>query len=101
MSGHVVASVVTKPIIVEFLTNEDVKPAEFLLELRAEFDYGTLPRIRVYKYSKSFKEGRTEVENERRLYLLQGMLWQVFFGTLKDSHRFSDDTKKHQRMLLF
>jgi hypothetical protein len=32
---------------------------------------------------KSFEEGRTEVENVRRLHFLQGNLWPASFGNLK------------------
>jgi hypothetical protein len=55
-----------------------VKPADILNRLRAQFDDETLSRTHVYDCSKSFKEGKTEVENMRKLYLLQRKLWAVF-----------------------
>jgi len=58
----VVPSAVAHCIIVKFLTNENVKPAEILMRLRAQFGDETLSRIQVYDWSKSFKEGRREVE---------------------------------------
>jgi hypothetical protein len=39
---------------------------------RAQFGDETLSRTQVYDLGESFKEGRTEVENMRKLHLLQG-----------------------------
>jgi hypothetical protein len=63
MSEQVVPSAVAQRIIVTFLTNENVKPADILKRLRAQFGDETLSRTQVYDWSKSFEEGRTEVEN--------------------------------------
>jgi len=52
--------------------------AEILKRLRAELGYETLLRAQMYDWSKSFKEGRTEVGNMRRLCFLQGKLWPAF-----------------------
>jgi len=52
-----------KPLIVKFLTNGNVKPAEMLTRLGVQFGEETLLRTPVYDCSKSFEEGRTEVEN--------------------------------------
>jgi hypothetical protein len=60
-----------------------MKPAEILTRLRTQFDYETLSRIQVYDWSKSFKEGQTEVENMQRLHLLEGKLRPVHFENLK------------------
>jgi len=49
--------------IVTFLTNENVKPAETLITLRAQFGDETLSGTQVYYWSKLLKEGRTESEN--------------------------------------
>jgi hypothetical protein len=70
-------------IIVKFLTNQNVKPAEILMRIRAQFDNETLPRTQLYDWSKSFKEGRTEVGNMVSLHLQQGKTWPAFFGTIK------------------
>lgn len=64
MNEQVVPSAVVHRTIVKFLTNENVKPAEILMRLRAQ----------------SFKECRTEVEIMRRLRLLQGKLRPTSFG---------------------
>jgi hypothetical protein len=40
----------------------------------------------VYDWSNLVKEGRTVVENLRRLRLLQGTLWPVIFGIVKVSY---------------
>jgi hypothetical protein len=40
------------------------------MRFRAYFGEETLSRTHVYDWNKLFKEGRTEVENIRRLYLL-------------------------------
>jgi hypothetical protein len=77
--SKLVPSVVAQRIVVKFLTNENVKSAEILKSLREQFDDETLSRIEVYDWSKSFKEGRTEIENLRRLHPLQGNLWQNDF----------------------
>jgi len=57
-----------------------MKPAEILMRLRAQFGDGMCSRTQVYNWSKSFKEGQTEVENIQRCHLLQGKLWQCFLG---------------------
>jgi hypothetical protein len=59
----VVPSAVAQRITVKFLFNENVKPAEILTRLRAQFGDETLSRSQKYDWSKLFKEGRTEVEN--------------------------------------
>jgi hypothetical protein len=82
----VVHSAVAKRIIVKCVTNEKVKPAEILKRFRAQFGNETFSRTQVYDCSKSFKEGRTKVENMGRLHLLQGKLWSAFFGNLKASY---------------
>jgi hypothetical protein len=40
-----------------------VKPAEILFILGTQLDYKMLSRFHVCDWSKSFKEGQTEVEN--------------------------------------
>jgi hypothetical protein len=85
MRAQVVPSVVAQRIIVKFLTNKNVKPAEILKRLREKFGNETLSRIRVYNWSKSFKKGRTEIENMRRLHHLQGKLRPAFLGTINAS----------------
>jgi hypothetical protein len=97
-----VPSCVAERIVVKFLTNENVKPAEILMRVGAQFGDEPLSRIQMYDLSKSFKEGRTEVESTRILRLLQGKLWPAVFGlSLRPFHRFSDRTTNHQRSLLF
>jgi hypothetical protein len=86
MSDRVVHSAVAQRIFVKFLTNGNVKPAEILMRLRSQFGDETLSRTPVYDWSKSFKESQTEVENVRRLTLLQGKIQSAFFGTLKASY---------------
>jgi hypothetical protein len=63
-----------------------VKLAEILRRLKTQFSDKTLLRNHVYDCTKSFKEGPTEVEHMRRLYLLQGKLWPAYFGDLKTSY---------------
>jgi hypothetical protein len=48
MSEKVVPSAFAQRIIVKFLANEIVKPADFLLRLRTQFDDKTLSRIQVH-----------------------------------------------------
>jgi len=57
----VVPWVVAELLIFKLLTNGNVKPAEILKRLRAEFGDETLSRIQIYNSSESFKEGRTQV----------------------------------------
>jgi len=61
MSEQVVPSAVAKRIIT-FLTNKNVKRTE-IWRFSAQFGDETLSRTQVYDWSKSFKDGRTEVEN--------------------------------------
>jgi len=63
MSEQVVPSGVVQHIIIIFLTNGNVKPAEILIRLRAQFSNEMLSRIQVYNWSKSFKEGQTEIKD--------------------------------------
>jgi hypothetical protein len=79
MNEQVVLSAVAQRNILEFLTNESVKLTEILMRLRAQFGDEILLGTEVYDWSKSFKEGRTEVENMRRLHRLWGKLWPTFF----------------------
>jgi hypothetical protein len=55
----VVPSAVEQRFIVKFLTNENVKPAEILKRLKAEFGDEKFSRTQMYDWSKSFKEGLT------------------------------------------
>jgi hypothetical protein len=71
---------------VKFQTNENLKPAEILMRLRAQFGDETLSRIQLYNWTDSFKRARREVENMRRLYLLQRKLSSALFGTRKASY---------------
>jgi hypothetical protein len=48
MSEQVVPSAVAQRIVVKFLTNENVKPAEILMRLRAQFGDETLSRTQMY-----------------------------------------------------
>jgi hypothetical protein len=72
MSGQVFPSAVVQHIVDKFLTNGKVKPDQILKRPRGQFDDETLSRTQAYGWSKSFKEGRTEVENMRKVCLLQG-----------------------------
>jgi len=78
LSGQMVPLAVAQRIMVKFLTNENVKPAVILKTLRAQFGDKTLSMTQMYDWSKSFKEGREEVENLWRLHLLQRNLLQFF-----------------------
>jgi hypothetical protein len=98
MSVQVIPSALAQSIIVKFLTKENVKPAEIPRRLRVQFDDETLSRIYMYDWSKSFEEGRTEVENMRKLYLLQSQHFLEISRRL--FNRFSDITTNHQRSLL-
>jgi hypothetical protein len=76
MREQVLYSAVAQQIILTFLAKETVKPAEILTRLRAQSSNETLLRTHLYDWNKSFKEGRTEVENILR-HLLQGKIWPV------------------------
>jgi len=98
----VVPSVVAQRIIVKFLTNKSVKPAEIQIRLRTQIGDETFSRTQVYDWSKSFKKGRTEVEKIRRLHLLQRKLWPVILKLLRHLiHRLSDIIMNHQHSLLY
>jgi hypothetical protein len=86
MSEQVVPSAVVQSITFKFLTNGNVKSAKILIRLRAQIGNETFSRTPVHDSRKSFKDGRTEVENTRRLHILQGKLWPPFSGR---SRRFS------------
>jgi hypothetical protein len=58
MSEQVGPSAIAQHIIVKFLTLENMKPAEILVRLRAQFGDETLSRTQVYDWSMSFKEAK-------------------------------------------
>jgi hypothetical protein len=87
MSEQSIPSAVAQRIIVKFVTNENVNPADILTRLNAHFGDETLSRTQMYDWSKSLKESRTEPN--RRLLILQGKLRPAFWGgggTLKASY---------------
>jgi hypothetical protein len=57
MSEQVDPSAAEQCIIIKFLTNENVRPAEILNRLRAHFGDETFSRTQVYDWNTSFKEG--------------------------------------------
>jgi hypothetical protein len=65
-----IPSAVVQCIVVKFISNKNVRPAEILVICGAQFDDEMLSRIQVYDWSKSFEEGWTKVENIQRLHLL-------------------------------
>jgi hypothetical protein len=71
MSEQVVPSAAGQHIIVKCLINENVKADEILMRLGTQLDDETLSRTQMHDWSKSRKEGRTEVENMRRLRFQQ------------------------------
>jgi len=90
-------------IIIKFLTNENVKSAEIVMRLRAQFGDGTLWRTRTYdprvgnlkKAEQRFKicEDYTFCTVSYGQCILE-ILWRLI-------HQFSDRTKNHQRRLIF
>jgi hypothetical protein len=63
MSKQVFPSAGTQRIIVKFLTKRNVKPADILMRLRAQFGDETFSTTQVYDWSKPFKDSRTEAGN--------------------------------------
>lgn len=64
MSEQEVHPNVAQRIIIKFLTNEGVRPAEILRRLQAQFTETCLSQAQVYDWHKKFSEGRVEVENK-------------------------------------
>lgn len=64
MSEQEVPTSVAQRIIIKFLANEGVRPAEILQRLRNQFGESTLSQPRVYHWHKTFSQGREKVENE-------------------------------------
>jgi hypothetical protein len=62
MSEQIVPSSVTQRVIVKFLTNENVKAAEILMRLRAQFSYGEFSRTQVCDWSKSLKKAEQRLK---------------------------------------
>jgi len=86
-SEQAVPLVVAQGITVKFLANENKIPAEILTRLRAQFGDKTISRSQVYGWSKSFKEGWTELENMRRLKpYARKVTTSVFLGDFKSSY---------------
>jgi hypothetical protein len=78
-SEQLVPSAVAQRIVVTFVISKNVKPVKILKRLRAQFGDEKLSRTQAHDRSKSFQEGRTEVENMRRLHLLQGNMSREFW----------------------
>jgi len=64
MSEREVPPAIAQRVIVNFLTNEGVKPSEILTRLRAQFGDMTLSSTQVYDWASKFKGGHEAVENE-------------------------------------
>jgi hypothetical protein len=88
-------------IIVKCITSENVKSTEVPTKIRSEVGDETLSWAQECDWSKSFKECRTEVENMRRLRLLQGRYSQSFFDGEHSRCLIANSTTNHQRALLF
>lgn len=56
-------NIVPQPIIVTFLTNEGIRPAEILKRLQAQFEEICLKKTQVYDWNNMFVEGQVEVKN--------------------------------------
>jgi len=76
----VISLAVVQYIIVKFLTTENLKSAEILMKLRSQFRDEILSRTQVYDWSKSFKEGQTEVENMQDYIFYRDSYGQRFLG---------------------
>lgn len=55
---------VAQRIVIRFLVRENVKTADIVTRLQAQFGNETLSTSQVYRWAKSFAEGRDMVENE-------------------------------------
>ena len=64
MSEQKVPPSVAQRIIIEFLTNELVKPSDILSPLKAQIEDATLSQKRVFSQARKFKGGRETVENK-------------------------------------
>lgn len=56
-------NIVPQPIIIRFLTNEGIRPAEILQRLQAQFGEICLQKTQVYDWNNIFVEGQVEVKN--------------------------------------
>jgi len=82
MNEQVVPSADEQSIIVKFLTNGNVKPAEILDRLRAQFGDETLSRTQVYDWYKSISGRPNKGSKHVRTASSAGKLMASVFGNL-------------------
>jgi hypothetical protein len=62
MSVQVILAAVAQRVVVKFLSNENMKPAEILTRLRAQFGDETVSRTRVYDELSHLKKAKQRLE---------------------------------------
>jgi histone-lysine N-methyltransferase SETMAR len=64
MAASSVSATVEQRCVIKFLVKENVKPAEILRRLQAQYGEQTMSRATVYEWCEQFREGRELVTNE-------------------------------------
>jgi hypothetical protein len=85
MSEQLVPSAVAQRIVVKFVTNENVKPSEILMKLRAKCGGETLSRIQVCMTRESHLKKAKDRLKTYEATPSAGMLWPALFEYLKAS----------------
>jgi hypothetical protein len=81
MSEHVVSSAVAQHV--KFILIENVKPAEILMKLRAQFGDEMLSRTQMYDWSRLFRKVQTKTKTTPSA---RKIMASVFLGLLRCLH---------------
>jgi hypothetical protein len=98
MSVQVIPSAVVQRIIVKFLTNENVKPTEILMRLRAQFGDEMLTRTQVCDLNNHLKKAEVVLKTcEDYTFCLESYDQRLLGPSRHLTHKVSDITTNHQR----
>jgi len=64
MADNSVSAFMEQRVVMKFLVNEGVKPADIYRRLQAQYSDETLRRSKTYEWCKCFKDGRKSVSDD-------------------------------------
>jgi hypothetical protein len=64
MAGNSGSACMGQRVVIKFLVNEGVKPADIYRRLKAQYGDETLSRSKTSEWCKRFKDGRTSVSDD-------------------------------------
>jgi len=64
MADNNVSACMEQRVVMRFLVNEGVKPADIYRRLQAQYGDETLGRSKTFEWCKRFKDGRTSISDD-------------------------------------